>query len=55
MSATIDAVKAHETPASETAADKAFVPLEIAAERCKGCGLCIATCPKHVLALDGWS
>jgi 2-oxoglutarate ferredoxin oxidoreductase subunit delta len=27
-------------------------PLDIAAERCKGCGLCIDVCPKHVLALD---
>ncbi|MEW5825986.1 MAG: 4Fe-4S dicluster domain-containing protein [Candidatus Bipolaricaulota bacterium] len=22
-------------------------------ERCKGCGLCIAACPQHVLALSG--
>ena len=22
-------------------------------ERCKGCGLCIATCPHHVLAYSG--
>ena len=29
-----------------------FAPLEIAADRCKGCGLCIAVCPKHVLELD---
>jgi 2-oxoglutarate ferredoxin oxidoreductase subunit delta len=29
-----------------------FVPLAIAAERCKGCGLCLDTCPKHVLALE---
>ena len=21
-------------------------------DRCKGCGLCIALCPKHILALD---
>lgn len=27
-------------------------PLDIAAERCKGCGLCVDVCPKHVLALD---
>jgi 2-oxoglutarate ferredoxin oxidoreductase subunit delta len=29
-----------------------FRPLEIAADRCKGCGLCVDICPKHVLALD---
>lgn len=29
-----------------------FEPLEIAEERCKGCGLCVDVCPKHVLALD---
>ncbi|HET9756685.1 MAG TPA: 4Fe-4S dicluster domain-containing protein [Candidatus Limnocylindrales bacterium] len=30
----------------------AFAPLEIAAERCKGCGLCVDVCPKGILALD---
>ncbi len=29
-----------------------FRPLVIAAERCKGCELCVAACPKAVLALD---
>ncbi len=29
-----------------------FQPLDIAADRCKGCGLCVAICPKHVLALE---
>jgi len=29
-----------------------FRPLAIAPERCKGCGLCVDACPKHVLALD---
>lgn len=29
-----------------------FTPLEIAAERCKGCSLCVAVCPKRILALD---
>ena len=33
-------------------AAEAFQPLEIAADRCKGCGLCVAICPKHVLALE---
>ncbi len=27
-------------------------PLRIAAEHCKGCGLCVAICPSAVLALD---
>jgi 2-oxoglutarate ferredoxin oxidoreductase subunit delta len=29
-----------------------FEPLDIASERCKGCGLCVDICPKHVLELD---
>ena len=29
-----------------------FRPLDIAADRCKGCGLCVDVCPKRVLALD---
>jgi 2-oxoglutarate ferredoxin oxidoreductase subunit delta len=29
-----------------------FEPLAIAQDRCKGCELCIAACPKHVLELD---
>ena len=29
-----------------------FSPLDITADRCKGCGLCVDVCPKHVLALD---
>lgn len=33
-------------------APAAFEPLEIAADRCKGCALCVAVCPKHVLELD---
>jgi 2-oxoglutarate ferredoxin oxidoreductase subunit delta len=27
-------------------------PLDIAAERCKGCELCVGACPHGVLALD---
>ena len=29
-----------------------FEPLEISADRCKGCGLCVDVCPKHVLVPD---
>jgi 2-oxoglutarate ferredoxin oxidoreductase subunit delta len=29
-----------------------FDPLDIAVERCKGCGLCVEACPKGVLELD---
>lgn len=29
-----------------------FSPLLIDADRCKGCELCIAACPRHILALD---
>ena len=31
---------------------RAFVPLDIAVDRCKGCGLCVAVCPKGILVLD---
>ena len=27
-------------------------PIAITADRCKGCGLCVDECPKHVLELD---
>ncbi len=37
---------------TETPVAEAFEPLDIAADRCKGCGLCVAICPKHVLALE---
>jgi 2-oxoglutarate ferredoxin oxidoreductase subunit delta len=30
----------------------AFEPLDIAVDRCKGCGLCLVACPRGVLALD---
>ena len=31
---------------------RAFEPVEIESERCKGCELCVGVCPKHVLELD---
>jgi 2-oxoglutarate ferredoxin oxidoreductase subunit delta len=31
---------------------EAFEPLDIAVDRCKGCGLCVAVCPKGILELD---
>lgn len=30
----------------------ALDPIDIATNRCKGCGLCVEACPKHVLHLD---
>jgi 2-oxoglutarate ferredoxin oxidoreductase subunit delta len=33
-------------------AREAFEPLDIAVDRCKGCGLCVSICPKNVLVLD---
>jgi len=30
----------------------AFQPVEIASERCKGCGLCLGACPKAILVLE---
>ncbi len=39
-------------PAPTSGAAVSFEPLAIAAERCKGCGLCVAVCPPGVLALD---
>ena len=29
-----------------------FEPLDIAIDRCKGCDLCVAVCPKGILKLD---
>jgi 2-oxoglutarate ferredoxin oxidoreductase subunit delta len=34
------------------AAPAPFQPVLIDTERCKGCGLCVAACPKGILALD---
>ncbi|MFO0974216.1 MAG: 4Fe-4S binding protein [Phycisphaerae bacterium] len=27
-------------------------PCQVQAERCKGCGLCVEFCPRHLLTLD---
>ena len=39
-------------PARPARSIAGFQPLDIALDRCKGCELCIAVCPKGVLALD---
>ena len=37
---------------SSISGTESFQPLEIAVDRCKGCALCVAVCPKHVLESD---
>ena len=39
-------------PVAATAVGGPFEPLAIATDRCKGCGLCVSICPKHVLELE---
>jgi 2-oxoglutarate ferredoxin oxidoreductase subunit delta len=48
MTATVGSMQ----PAIATLGTAEFVPVEIATDRCKGCALCVAACPKGVLALD---
>jgi len=44
--------KAGPAQSSRQRSAAAFLPLEIATNRCKGCELCVTACPKAVLALD---
>ncbi len=44
---------ASRTPLTADRPPPGFTPLAIRSERCKGCELCVAACPHHVLALDG--
>lgn len=44
-------VAVHSTDATR-GTRRGFEPLAIRTERCKGCGLCVDACPKHVLRLD---
>lgn len=37
---------------TEIQTQEPFAPLDIAGGRCKGCGLCVEVCPKHILVLD---
>jgi 2-oxoglutarate ferredoxin oxidoreductase subunit delta len=46
---------AGRSPSSSVASEvvlTTLAPIDIATDRCKGCGLCVDECPKHVLELD---
>ena len=45
------AVAVMTSRAARPAAER-FEPLDVATDRCKGCGLCVSVCPKGVLTLD---
>jgi len=49
---TRDATAAQAGAAVVDDAAPAWSPLAIARDRCKGCELCVAACPHHLLALD---
>ncbi len=40
-----------ERPKAKPFGPQQFEPLEIVSDRCKGCGLCVDACPKHILVL----
>jgi 2-oxoglutarate ferredoxin oxidoreductase subunit delta len=45
------AIAVHAISSGVRAMD-AFAPLDVAVDRCKGCSLCVAACPKEILQLD---
>ena len=46
-------VTAFQPARSVMVARTLFEPLDIAVDRCKGCGLCVEVCPKGILELHG--
>ena len=45
------AIAVQATPSGVRAMDR-FAALDITVDRCKGCSLCVAACPKAILELD---
>jgi 2-oxoglutarate ferredoxin oxidoreductase subunit delta len=52
LASEVEMVVATDVLVGATPTTEIFEPLEIAEEHCKGCGLCVDVCPKHVLELD---
>jgi 2-oxoglutarate ferredoxin oxidoreductase subunit delta len=52
MTFTLEAAAARDVPGSDLLRPLPTGPLAIAADRCKGCELCISVCAPGVLALD---
>jgi 2-oxoglutarate ferredoxin oxidoreductase subunit delta len=52
MTFTLEAAAARELPGTDLLRPLEPGPLAIAADRCKGCELCISVCAPGVLALD---